>query len=817
MLNTFRRLPQSLRFTLPAAAVILLGYIAAYFATNSLESRNIFVNLFNNAVEIAAVGICALAAYRTRRLSKKIALTFCFLSVGQIFRLIPDIYWTLSAIYRNPTPIDATVNYFYAGFYILYFFAVISMPPRPSASAQKMKQAVLIAIAVVTLGLLYWNIFGGKIWERFLSHSWMFEGQLLSVPWMDVILLVAMMLLYRRINRNISLSAIISFLLGGLVMFFTDVVFSCLYLNNVYNNETWLCSGWTLASLFIASAGAHQLLSINNRVVNKKRNHYLKIFIEKINQVIVFIPFAILILAYALLIQNNVFKQFDLGILVYWIGCIIVLVIILQIITYYENRQLHQKLTLALEQVQEQAMRLSSTNAELRLEINDRKNAEDQLAYDALHDGLTGLPNRVLYNDRLDQALEFTQRHPESQSSVLFLDLDRFKLVNDSLGHNIGDQLLVQVSRRLTQGLRSIDTVARLGGDEFVFLLADTKEEKYVTLVTDRIMGELTPPFILDGHEIHITASIGVVMNIRGYTQSDQVIRDSDIAMYQAKSLGKARTAVFCPEMRNCALTQLELEDNLRYAIENKEFVLNYQPIIALDSSQLIGFEALIRWRHPQRGMIPPMEFIPAAEESGLIIPIGEWVLYEACAQIKKWQDMIPEWGGLKINVNISGRQYIQPDFVETVEQVLSTTGLKPEYLNLEITESILIENSKAANKVFTRLGCMGVRLEIDDFGTGYSSLGYLQNFPIHTIKIDKTFINNIGSGGGGSDMIRAMIMMASSLGIETIAEGVETEEQLKELQSLMCPFAQGYLLSRPMDNVAAEEYLYRTKVAEQI
>jgi diguanylate cyclase (GGDEF)-like protein len=491
-----------------------------------------------------------------------------------------------------------------------------------------------------------------------------------------------------------------------------------------------------------------------------------------------------------------------------WIGGIVGLVIAIHVILYFENHGLNSRLQTALDQVQQQALELAKANENLQLEIVERVRAEQRLSHDALHDSLTGLPNRVLFSDRLGRAIEYNQRRPDFPFTVLFLDLDHFKVVNDSLGHQTGDLLLIEIGRRLSECLRTSDTVARLGGDEFVLLLENIPDQTSLMVVLDRIADSLKNPFSLDGHDIFVTASIGVVLNLFGYVNAEDVLRDADIAMYRAKANGKAHAEIFIPDLRTQAISRLELENDLRHAIEFHEFQLHYQPIIALESNCVLGFEALIRWMHPLRGLLPPSEFIPISEESGLIVPIGLWVLQEACSQTRKWQATHPNLRSIFVNVNVSGVQIVQPDFDVQVAQALQFSGLKPTDLKLEITESVLVDNYQKSDSVFIRLNALGVQIEIDDFGKGYSSLGYLQDLPVHTIKIDRSFVNEMQVSAKGSDLIRTIIRMAHDLGLETIAEGIETEEQLARLKQLMCSYGQGFLLSRPMDAIAAEKYL---------
>ncbi|MCL4394317.1 MAG: EAL domain-containing protein [Chloroflexi bacterium] len=449
------------------------------------------------------------------------------------------------------------------------------------------------------------------------------------------------------------------------------------------------------------------------------------------------------------------------------------------------------------------------------LDITERKQAEQQMLHNALHDPLTGLPNRVLFMDRLGGALGRTRRRTEYLFAVLYLDFDRFKVVNDSLGHPIGDQLLVESARRLEACVRSVDTVARLGGDEFVVLLDDVLAVDDAVQIADRIQNHIAKPYDLDGHRVFISASMGIVFSSIGYEHSEDVLRDGDIAMYRAKGLGRGRYEVFDVGMRDRAMSLLELETDLRQAVDKKELILHYQPIYALAESRLTGFEALVRWQHPGRGLVAPAEFIPIAEESGAILEIGRWVLTEACRQMRVWQLEFPADPPLTISVNLSVKQLGEPDLVLQVAQILKETGLEARLLKLEITESMFVKDAESTHSVLLQLRELGVEVQIDDFGTGYSSLGYLHTFPIDTLKIDRTFIGRIGKNGNGSEIVQSILSLAHDLGMQVVAEGVETLNQLNKLKTLKCEYAQGFLFARPVDSQTATALLAQSPAAD--
>lgn len=438
-------------------------------------------------------------------------------------------------------------------------------------------------------------------------------------------------------------------------------------------------------------------------------------------------------------------------------------------------------------------------------DVTERKQAEEQLLYNAFHDSLTGLPNRALFMERLGYVVESAKRHKAQLFAVLFIDLDRFKIINDSLGHTFGDQLLIGIASRLKACLRPTDTIARLGGDEFTILLEDIKDISDAVHIADRIQAQLKRHFDLGGQEVFTTASIGIALSARNYEQPEALLRDADIAMYRAKALGKARFEIFNLDMHTRAVAMLQLETDLRLAIEREEFQVYYQPIVSLKTGIITGFEALVRWQHPERGLIAPAEFIPLAEETGLIVPLGYWVLRQACHQIKLWQTQYPSSPPLTVSVNISGKQFSEPDLIPQIRQILQDTKLNPQSLRLEITESVLIENTESVVSILSQLKAMNIQLYMDDFGTGYSSLSYLHRFPIDTLKIDRSFISTMDIESKNLKIVQTIIMLAHNLDMDVIAEGIETEAQQAKLKNLGCEYGQGYFFSKPLAAVAAE------------
>ncbi len=441
-------------------------------------------------------------------------------------------------------------------------------------------------------------------------------------------------------------------------------------------------------------------------------------------------------------------------------------------------------------------------------DVTARKLAEEQLLHDAFHDHLTGLANRALFIDRLDSNLKRRSRSPQYLFALLFLDLDRFKIVNDSLGHLAGDLLLKILAKRLEASIRAVDTVARFGGDEFAILLSDLREPADAIIVAERIQKGLQIPFPLDEHQVFTTASIGIVVGSPEYRQADDMLRDADTAMYRAKMRGKGSYELFNGEMLCNTRGVLQLENDLRNALRRKEFCLHYQPIIYLQTGKIAGFEALIRWNHPERGLLAPGQFLAVAEDADLLVPIGWQTLEEGCSQLQRWRSAYPKLTELSVSVNLSAKQFCCPDLIEKLDRILAETGLKPAHLKLEITEGIVMQSVDSSMKILGQLRQKGIHLHLDDFGTGYSALSYLHQFPISTLKTDRSFIARRGTNKENRAVLQAVVQMAAQLAMDVVVEGVETPEQFADVMTLDCKYGQGYLFSRPVDPAVAERLI---------
>jgi predicted signal transduction protein with EAL and GGDEF domain len=474
----------------------------------------------------------------------------------------------------------------------------------------------------------------------------------------------------------------------------------------------------------------------------------------------------------------------------------------------------------------ERGRNLQKTNIRLQELVSQLSRSQEQLVHTAYHDSLTQLPNRTFFVDQLTQCVNRTNRRPDYKFAVVFIDVDHFKKVNDSLGHSAGDQLIVQITERLSGSIRLEDAVpppsdrigpvraagndilARLGGDIFAILLDDIRDASDGIRVAERIQQNLMPPFLLNGHELKITVSLGIAVSATGYSEAAHVLRDADTAMHRARSLGRARYQMCDPMMHAAAMSRLKLEDDLRQAADRGELHVYYQPIVSLQNGCLSGFEALIRWQRPGFGLLAPGEFIPVAEDTGLIVPIGSWVLREACKQTRAWQLQFPSEPALTIAVNFSAKQFIQPNLVDGVNRIVRESGLDPKSLRIEFTESVAMQDAERTAQILNELKALGFCTSLDDFGTGYSSLSYLTRLPLDILKLDRSFVSEMDKNNESRQIVHTIISLAHNLGKEVVAEGIETLEQANEIKSLGCQFAQGYFFSKPISHASMEAIL---------
>jgi diguanylate cyclase (GGDEF)-like protein len=741
---------------------------------------------------------------------------FAFLAV-----LLGDFSWCIFPLIQpgSVSPLSSGfVDALYLFFHPLIFIGGFIIPQVKLKQSDWIKRILESLIIISSVFLTYWVFLIGPALKQNIQ-SLPSDPSLFYIYMVFSSMLIVVVLRFIDCDFTQFSELSILFFAGSIITYIVcDGIYGYFLMLNVEVANGWLDFGWTFAYFLAAVASLTQYHMDHQPGMFVKAYQPLRKFVRILISAFPYLPFVMLFSAYFFLVQAHDFEDAStFNIISIFVGGIILMVLARLIIEYADNRRLNNSLGQSLFSLEIQQVELSRANEELRVENQERRQVEGRLAFNAMHDWLTGLPNRVLFLDRLTQAIEYCHRSNDMCFSVMFLDLDQFKIINDSMGHDTGDTLLIAVGKKLSKCIRNSDTLARLGGDEFVFLLENTPDDESINLVINRIYEELAIPLQLHDQLTYVTASIGIVRDITEYKLADDILRDADIAMYRAKELGKSQAAYFEPNLRSRAISRLEVENDLRTALKENQFFLNYQPIVSIGENAPVGFEALVRWMHPTRGIVPPNDFIQIAEETGLILPLGEWVLREACWQLVRWQKKLPNMKDLFINVNISGKQFAFAGFVELLEKILAETKLDPHSLKLEITESVLIENIGTAAAIFTYLEKLGIQFEIDDFGTGYSSISYLQHLPIHTIKIDKTFVHDVSEGSKGIELIQAMIAMAENLGMETIAEGVETNEQLAKLTDLNCSFVQGYLLSRPMDRLDATEYLRKSMGQEDI
>ncbi len=788
---------------------------AGIFLIQGQEQRGRFADVISPVVDFLSGVLLFSGARATMARSKRLGIAWGILALAAFLYAAGDGTWAYLEVIRNEAPFPSLADALYLVYYPVFLVGVALLLTKPATTGELINNGLDLAIILAAAILGFGNFLIGPIIQSNAGATSLEQGILAAYPVGDLVMLGALLLiLYNepetsRVSKpstspkTLDQSTIPVLLLAGgmLIMIISDCIYSYQSLLGTYESGGPLDLGWVVANLVIGMAGVAQwatLQPLNPIGVYQPG----PVFLTWAKQVKTYLPYVWLLGAFALLVAGALtplpmsFLSIALG-----VGVILTLVLSRQVIALSANTRLNL-------QLKHQATMLEDANRDLNLEIAERLRVQEKLAYDVLHDQMTGLANRRLFLDRLGQAIKRSKRRREMSFAVLFLDLDTFKVINDSLGHSFGDRLLVSVGKRLETALRSGDTVARFGGDEFAILLDDLDNEELAVRIADKIRDMIGEPFHLEGHDVHITASIGIASDLTKYDHADDLLRDVDLAMYQAKALGKARCALFRVAMRDQVFSRLSLEEGLRRALANGEFRLFYQPITSLESDRIVSLEALLRWFHPELGILLPVEFLPVAEESDLILPIGDWVLGEACRQLKEWRDRYENMQDVTVNVNISNREFAQPSLVDKVCRALQANGLEGPAIRLEITERVLVENYLTANRVISGLNALGVQVEIDDFGTGYSALSYLHQLPITAIKIDKSFISDMRNNRKGLGLVRAIVSMARELGMDTIAEGIETGEQLNELKGLLCGYGQGYLLSHPLDARSTEKIL---------
>ncbi|MCJ7520532.1 MAG: bifunctional diguanylate cyclase/phosphodiesterase [Anaerolineaceae bacterium] len=752
-------------------------------------------------LNLATVISIWLASKKLKRISERLSKGWGILCFAQLLFTIGDFLWAYYEVILKINPFPSVADFFYLSFYPIFLIGILLLIQKEESKIQQINNwldiGMIFISASIFLGVFLLSPMLGDLQEE----SVYVQILNLAYPVGDLFLFSALLILiYHKQKKQLGFP-ILFIAISLLIQIATDIIFSYQSLMGTYISGGWLDSGWALGYLLLGIAGFLQstlpMSSEKDNLNQESRAIKKSLFPNSLRNLL---PYLLIALAYSFLFKNYQNKEYvHMNGLFIGVGLLIILVLTRQLLALWQNNQLTTNLNKVVEKIRSQALLVNKINDELLLEIEERKKAESQISFNSLHDALTKLPNRALFIDRLEHAIEYSKRYKEYKFSVFFLDIDHFKNVNDSMGHTIGDELIVLFTERLNKHIRKSDTFARLGGDEFAILLENNSIKKTSIMFAERILESLRSPYKIAETNLYISASIGIVENSKEYNNSKDILQDADFAMYRAKTLGNARFVVFTTDLRDEAISRLDLESQLREGIDKNEFLLYYQPIYSLLKKSLKGFEALLRWNHPKRGILTPADFLTVAEDSGIIEKIDEWVLFQACQQMKNWHDKFPQYQNLVININLSGRRFKHTGFIGSLKTAINDTGLKAEKICLEITETTLIENKYHAIEIFKSLHEMGVKIHIDDFGTGYSSLSYLQQFPVDTIKIDKSFISSMGKDKKGDQLVQTIITMAQNLGINVIAEGIETRKQLNSLKSMSCQYGQGYYLSYPL------------------
>lgn len=791
------------------AAIFLAAVVGAFLATKDPDQRTVLSDVLGPLVDVLAAISLLLAGSSARRRSKRRAIAWATIGLAMLFYAVGDSAWTVLELILKESPFPSLADGFYLAYYPVFLLGVVLLTDKPARLTKQISQALDVTTILAAAVLGFWNFLIGPTLATNVTATVWEQAILLAYPVGDLVLMAALLVLIYGESDAEDARWIHALATGILLTIVADSLYSYQSLHGTYVSGSLLDLGWIGGNLIIGVAAAAQWapLQAGERI---RRAAGWRRFQHRFNSIKTYLPYVWLLGSFLLLLLRGLmplpmsFLSLALG-----VGVVMALVFVRQLITLSEN----SSLTL---QLRSQALRLKSANRDLSQEITERQRMEEKLSYDAVHDGMTGLANRVLFLDRLGQAMRRSRRHKGQSLAVLFIDVDHFKVVNDSLGHVFGDQLLILIGQRLQDTVRSIDTVARFGGDEFTVLLEELTQSTSARVMTDRIQAAMRQPFQLNSHVLHASVSIGVATNVIKYDRPEDMLRDADVALYYAKARGKARSEIFALDMRQQAFSRLEMEEELRRGLDAGEFQLYYQPVRSLRSDRITGVEALVRWRHPARGLLLPADFLPVAEESGLILPLGAYVLHEACRQLKAWRQKYPHVQHLTMSVNLSNREFAQPNLAQKVRAALTSSGLKGSSLRLEITEQVMVGNRPLARRLIAQLKKLGVELQIDDFGIGYSALAYLQQFPISAIKIDKSFVSQMIRDRRGLGLVRAMVSMARELGMGSIAEGVETGRQLRELRNLSCGFAQGYLLAVPMSATSVEKFLAKPRLVEK-
>jgi diguanylate cyclase (GGDEF)-like protein len=759
--------------------VIFLEVLVAllYLAPLPEELRPIISGILLPLFNLAACISLVYVALSTRSYSKKMATAWLLLAAAMFANFMGEFLWSIIENILQIDPYPSIADVAYLLFYPLFFAGILSFPSVDRQNYGRVNRILDLIILLVGGSLITWIVIIGPIIQVDDFESMYNTFLNLAYPIGDTVIFWAVLIsIYDRKYQRVGMPLLL-IVIAVIVMIVTDVIFSLQDIYETYSSGNFLDFGYAFFPLTVGLAAIWQVYIIR---ISERSGFNGNKFVQSVNNLFSFLPYLMVISGLMILIHSY---YFELALNYFYLAVSVLFITLLVFARQISSNIQIRNLILEVENSR----------------IKDIKQTRD-IHMNSLLDDLTGLPTRELLIDRLDSAIANQKRRSDDPFALLFLDLDEFKKVNDTYGHEIGDKLLIEVATRLRNSTRNNDTIARLGGDEFLILLEDAGNRNSITHTTNRIIQVIKQPYTVGDLCLNISCSVGIVEGIRNYRHSSDILRDADIAMYHAKASGKSCYAIFENEMREKAVIKVVIENELRSAIETNQFKLVYQPIISLNTGRMVGLEALIRWQNLRLGLVMPDDFIAIAEETGLIISIGEWVLNESCRQMKEWQVYYPIPEDLFVSVNISSLQFSKTDFLQTVQNALKTSGLSPESLVLEITESVVIDEKLRASRLFENLHDLGVRFQIDDFGTGYSSLNYLQKFPVYGVKIDRSFIREMADSDKNKELIRGIINMSEGIGLITTAEGIESKEQKEMVISMGCVHGQGYLWDKPLD-----------------
>jgi diguanylate cyclase (GGDEF)-like protein len=803
-----------LRVGLAAAVVLFAINVFLLIIASTAWQRTVINDIAAPISTLLGFLGLAYGAYWSERLSSRSRSAWYLLAVAALCAFIGNvIYFILEVVLHLPTS-PSTSDLFYLLMYPIFLAGVILIPTDRISFKDLGRFGLDIAIIALTSTFILWEILIEPLVITGATHFTAIAVAI-AYPVGDLMIVWALVTAVLRPHSSQPRQPVWLLLAAGMFIILGDSLSAGPQASYIFPSSSWSNLILLVSSLLLMHSGLLQAVQVTSTPKTD-----LPSSLDRLTRVLraaqLALPYLWLAAAFLVMMLENHFQpSLYPSLLLGWVAAIILSAIIRQIIALSDNQRLTEALYQSNQELEKRVTALACANNKLSQEMGERQSVErvlrereEKLAYNALHDVLTNLPNRTLLSEHINRNIRRMRRQVNYHFALLFLDFDGFKVVNDSLGHLTGDQLLIEIGKRLRSSVRDVDVVARLGGDEFVVVVEDVTGSSGACRAAERLQEKLAQPFEVDGHRIYLTASIGVVPGDESYQQPVEILRDADLAMYEAKAQGKARSVLFTPEMRTHALERLEMESDLRFALERSEFKLCYQPILELETNRVAGFEALIRWQHPQHGLVKPMDFIPTAETSGLIVHITEWVLDEACRQMRLWQLEIPHGDDLAISVNLSPKLFSQPELSGMVDKALSKSGLLPDSLKLEITEGAIVEEAEETRRILDAWRAKGIKVHMDDFGTGYSSLSYLHRFPIDTLKIDRAFISRICGSGEHGEIVRTIIALARELNIDVIAEGIETVEQLDFLKQLGCQYGQGFYISHPLEPERVVELL---------